>query len=189
MSENEEPDWLAELTKNANALRQQIEESSEALRHQVDQLVRSAEQFARHAHRPLLGGPVPPFQQRVVRAAGSLMRELVPPASYLVGGAGIKGYAVSSTGMVTVSGSLALPPMRTVASADVVRASENQAVAVASDWWAIGRICALVLVAIETWRLLGLPERDWAAVEYRLAVLGFALAIATVIWSILNKPK
>jgi hypothetical protein len=59
MSENEEPDWLAELAK---------------------QLFEGAERIMRDARQGKTSGvgPVPPFQQRLVHAVDAAMRELVP---------------------------------------------------------------------------------------------------------------
>lgn len=49
MSENEEPDWLAELAKGGEALRRQIEP-----------IVHAAQQFVRDARRAKIsGGPAP----------------------------------------------------------------------------------------------------------------------------------
>jgi hypothetical protein len=90
MSEDEEPDWLAELARNTEALRRQIDQGGETLRREVELLGRAAEQFIRGPGRPTSGiGPVPLFQQRLVRAAGAMMRELLPPRkpSWASGGA------------------------------------------------------------------------------------------------------
>lgn len=176
MSENEEPDWLAELTKNAMALRQQIEESSEALHWQVDQLVHSAEQFARDAQRTTPGGPVPPFQQRMVGAVGSAMRGLVPAVGYPAGPRGFRGH-VRVVPTVTVSGSLTLPPMGFSGQAAVANPPRGLAER------RTGQILALVLVAIVTSGLLAVPPRDQAAVGYDLAVVGLALTVALAIWN------
>jgi hypothetical protein len=114
MSEDEEPDWLAELAKNTEALRRQIDQGGETLRRQVELLGRAAEQFVRGGRRTTPSvGPVPPFQQRVVRGVDALMRELGPPrrpVSFQVPlAATVTGTA---TATVTATGSIALVPMR-----------------------------------------------------------------------------
>jgi len=64
--QDQEPDWLAELAKGGDAVRRQIE-----------LLVQGAQQFVRDGQQGIVsGGPVPPFQQRVVRAVGAAVREL-----------------------------------------------------------------------------------------------------------------
>ena len=72
MSENEDQDWLAELAKGGEALRRQIE-----------QLFQGAEQVVRVARQGKTSGigPVPPFQQRLVRAFDAAMDESCQSAS------------------------------------------------------------------------------------------------------------
>jgi len=175
VTDDQEPDWLAELAKIAEALRQQIEESGEALRSQVDQLVLSAEQFVRDAQRATPGGPVPPFQQRVVQAVGSIMRGLVPAAGYPTRPGFFRG------------GVRVEPTVRFVSDGDVITFTETAAVEVVPTREPdliernLGRILALVLAAIATSGLLGVQGPDQAAVGYYLTVLSFALAVAVLI--------
>ena len=118
MSEDNEPDWLAELAKNTEALRRQIDQGDETLQRQVKLLGRAAEQFLRDALRPTPRiGPVPPFQRRVVRAADAIMRELLPPREPVVHhvalhdtGASLDTLAVAS--VATASGSAPMPQVR-----------------------------------------------------------------------------
>jgi len=175
MSEENEPDWLAELAKGGEERRRQIE-----------QLVRVAEQFLTGARQDTTSsGPVPLFQQRLVRAVGAAMRELSPPhpvahqqtASLTV------TPVMTATATVTASGSIAMRPMRVSGQGKVENPPSGQAER------SIGQILALVLVAIATWRLLVVPEQDWAAVDHRLTVIGFGLTIAVLIWNKQNKPK
>ena len=157
MSEDQEPDWLAELAKNAEALRQQIEENSEALRRQVDQLVRGAQQFVRDAQRTTPGSPVPPFQQRMVRAAGAVIRELVPMGGYPARG-GFKGHAISSGGVMAGIGGFAMPPMR-VAAEDVITFTETASVEIVPDRPGLlaglspGQILAIALIWVAAYAL------------------------------------
>jgi hypothetical protein len=68
MSEDNEPDWLAELA-----------EGGEALRRQVEPIVQAADQFVRDARRAKAsGGPALPFAQRLALAVDAGMRELLP---------------------------------------------------------------------------------------------------------------
>lgn len=60
MTENEQPDWLAELAKGGEGLQR------EAMR-----IVMAAEQFA-------AGGHARPLAQRITRAVDAAMRELLP---------------------------------------------------------------------------------------------------------------
>lgn len=70
MSEDEEPDWLAELAKGG-----------EAMRRQVEPIVQAAEQFVRDARRAKTSGrPALPFAQRVAFAVDAGIRELLPSA-------------------------------------------------------------------------------------------------------------
>jgi hypothetical protein len=193
MSENEEPDWLAELTKNANALRQQIEESSEALRQQVDQLVRGAEQFARDGQETTPGGPMPPLPQRLVQAAGSVMRGLVPAAGYPAGPGGFRGQ-IRVMPTVTGSGSVALPPMRVDGAGEVITATETGTVEIVPDRpsgvaaLSDGEIVFLVLVWIYAiwlpWFGSRLPPELHTMLSDSYGTIAIALAIT---WRRLDK--
>ncbi len=185
MSEDEEPDWLAELTKGGDEVRRQIE-----------LLVQGAQRFVRGAEQgPAAGGPVPPFQQRVVRAVGAAMRELVPMSGYPVRYGGFKGY-VSVVGTVTVSGSLALPPMRVVASGDVATATETEAVKVVPDRpgrlaaLSDGEIVFLVLVWLYAvwlpWFGSRLPPELHGMLSDSYGTIAIALAIT---WRMFDKHK
>lgn len=173
MSEDKEPDWLAELAKNTEALRRQIDQGGETLRRQVELLGRAAEQFVRRARRPTPGiSPVPPFQRRVVRAADAVMRELLPPREPVVHhvalhetGAGVDTLAV--TIVATASGSVPMPQVRAATQAER----------------GVGQILALVLLAIVTSGLLGVQGPDRATVDHYLTVIGVALTIALAIWN------
>ncbi len=190
MSEEREPDWLAELAKNTEALRRQIDQGGETLRRQLELFGRAAEQFVRGARRPMPGiDPVSPFQRRVVRAADAMMRELLPPREPVVHhvalydtGAGLDTLAVGTVtgtasvigvGTVTASGSVALPPMRT-------------GLAAMSD----GQIVFLVLVWLYAfalpWFAMRLPPEYHAMLTDGYATIAIALAIT---WRIRDKNK
>ena len=68
MSEDNEPDWRAELAKGGQALRRQVE-----------LILQAAEQFVRDARRAKgSGGPALPLPQRVALAVDVGVRELLP---------------------------------------------------------------------------------------------------------------
>jgi hypothetical protein len=161
MSENEEPDWLAELAKGGEALQR------EAMR-----IVKAAEEFA-------ASGQARPFTRRVVRAVGAGIRELAAPepvAHELTLATTVTGTAsAAGVGMITAVGSIVLPPMRfagegTVQEPDLIERN-------------IGRIFALVLVAIGTSGLLGVYGPAQATVGYYAGVIFGALSLAYAIWS------
>lgn len=113
MSEENEPDWLAELAKGGDEVRRQIE-----------LLVQGAQQFVRDNQQAMAsGGPVPPLRLRVLRAVGVAIAELAPAAEHPVRQGGFHGYATvvgrfagtairTDDGAVTFSGSVALPAPR-----------------------------------------------------------------------------
>ncbi len=167
MSECEEPDWLAELAK---------------------ELFEGTEQFVRDADQGKTSGvgPVPPFQQRLVRAVGATMRELSPPR-LPVAHQRTAGLTVTpifgATATVTASFGLALQPLKFSGQATVESPSG------AKVERSLGQILALVLVAIVASGLLGVQGPDRATVDHYLTVIGVALPIAVLIWNKQNKPK
>ncbi len=161
MSENKEPDWLAELTKGGEALQR------EALR-----IVKAAEEMAAR-------GPARPLTRRIVRAVGAGIRELAAPepvvheltlATTVTGTASLTG-----VGTITAVGSIALPPMRfvgqgTVQQPDLIERN-------------IGRILALVVLAIVTSGLLGAQGPDRATIDHWATIISAGLTIAVLIWT------
>ena len=189
MKENEEPDWLAELAKSAEALRSQIEQGGETLRRQAGQLGRAAEQFVRDVRQttPTVG-PVPPFQQWVVRAVDALMRELLTPRSPVV-------HQISLHGTITMSGSLAMPPMGLAGEVDAAAAMDSVAVEVAGSrrglsTWSDGEIVFLVLVWIYAvwlpWVGSRLPPELHGMLTDSYATVAIALAIT---WRIRDRHR
>jgi hypothetical protein len=177
MSENEEPDWLAELAKGGEAIRQQVEP-----------IVQAALQFARLDWPKASTGPGVPLPLRLAAAVDAAMRELLPPPEPVV-------HQISLPGTITVSGSLALRPMRFVGDAEVVTAPEGKAVqapqprrglAALSD----GEIVALVLVWLYAvwlpWFGSRLPPELHGMLSDSLATFAIALAIT---WRIRDKHK
>jgi hypothetical protein len=158
MSENEKPDWLGELAKGGEALQR------EAMR-----LVKAAEELA-------ASGPARPLARRIVRAMGASLRELAAPEPAAANVTVTAGLATASAAaMVTAVGSVTLPKMRisgegTVQQPDLIERN-------------LGRILALVVLAIVTSGLLGVQGPDRATVDHYLTVLSFALPIAMVIWA------
>ena len=158
MSEEREPDWLAELAKGGEALQR------EAMR-----IIKTAEELAAN-------GPARPLARRIVRAMGASLRELAAPEPVAANVTVTAGLATASAvAMATAVGSVVLPPMRfagegTVQEPDLIERN-------------IGRILALVVLAIVTSGLLGVQGPDRAAVAHYVTVLSFALPIAVVIWA------
>jgi hypothetical protein len=171
MSENEEPDWLAELAKGG-----------EALQHEAMRIVKAAEKFAE-------SGPARPLTRRIVRAVSASIRELAAPepvVHYVSGSATAMATATASLEVVraiTGSGSVALHPIRAGGQGGVRKPTRGQA---ERD---IGYILALMLIAFVTGGLLGVAESDRPTVDHYMAVISTMLPIAYFIWSRWNKPK
>src|SRR5260370_6167076 len=153
MSENEQPDWLAE--------------GSEALRRQMESMVTAEEQFA--ANRP-----AGPLARGITRAVDAALRELAsapePVVHNVTVNAGLAtASAVAVAPTITGAGSFALRPMRfagegTVKQPDVIERN-------------LGRILALVLLAIATCGLLRVHRPDQAPVRYYADVIFGALGV------------
>jgi hypothetical protein len=184
MSEREEPDWLAEVARGGDAVRRQIE-----------LLVQGAQEFVRDGQRASVsGGPVPPFQYRVVRAVSAAMRELVPAAGHPVRYGSFSGHgsmtgtvfgtsSITGTATVMASGSVTLPAMR-VAGQMTVKNPASGLVELSC-----GQILALVLLVFATAGLLAVHGPDRAAVDHYLAVMSVAVPIALVISKKQDKQK
>ena len=161
MSENKEPDWLGELAKGGEALQR------EAMR-----IVKAAQEM-------VASGPARPLTGRIVRAVGAGIRELAAPepvvheltlATTVTGTASLTG-----VGTITAVGSIALPPMRfagegTVQQPDLIERN-------------IGRILAMVVLAIVTSGLLGVQGLDRATVDHWATIISAGLTIAVLIWA------
>jgi hypothetical protein len=162
MSENEEPDWPAELAKG-----------SEALQREAIRLVKAAEKFA-------ATGRAQPITQRIVRAVSAGIRELAAPEPVVRYVTDSDTFTVTESAIVVVrtimgSASFALPQISvsgegTVQQPDLIERN-------------IGRILALVLVAIATSGLLGVQGPARATVDHYVTVIGVALTIAVLIWA------
>jgi len=175
VSEDSEPDWLAELAKGG-----------EALRRQVEPLVQAAEQFVRDSRRAKTsGGPALPFAQRVALAVDAGLRELLPARmDAIVHPATLEtSVAFPAPTVITGSGGVALPKMSLSGQGTVENPPSGQAER------SVGQIFALVLVAVVAAGLLGVQGPDRAAVDHYLTVIGVALTIAVLIWNKQNKPK
>jgi len=169
MSENEEPDWLAEL---------------------ATQLFEGAERIVRDARQgKTSGGHVPPFQQRLVRAVDAAMRELVvvrqPVNHPMLFPATVVGRSsLTGVGTITATGSLALAPMGMSGQATVK--DRPRGFAAFSD----GEKAAFVLVWLYAiwlpWFGYRLPPELHGMLTD--AVTNFALALA-VSWRMLDKHK
>ncbi len=132
MSEEREPDWLAELAKGG-----------EALRRQVEPIVQAVEQFVRDSRRAKIGrGPALPFAQRVALAVDAGMRELLPaPLHADVHPLTIEAsVSIPTPTVITGSGSVALPKMSLSGQGTV----ENRRSGVAA--LSAGQILALALI-------------------------------------------
>jgi hypothetical protein len=165
MSENGEPDWLAELAKGG-----------EALRRQAEAIVQAAGQFA-------ASSPAQPLAQRITRAVGELLSAPKRPVAHQAPAGlavAVGTAAAAATATVTASGSVALHRI------GVAGTVQNPPSGTAE--WSVGQYLALVLVVIMTARLLAVSGPDQATVGYDLTVLGDALTIAMIIWN-WNKTK
>jgi magnesium-transporting ATPase (P-type) len=161
MSENKEPDRLGELAKGGEALQR------EAMR-----LVKAAQEMA-------ASGPARPLTRRIVRAVGAGIRELAtsePVVDELTLATTVTGTAsLTGVGTITAVGSIALPSMRfageeTVQQPDLIERN-------------IGRILALVVLAIVTSGLLGVQGPDRATVDHWATIISAGLTIAMLIWA------
>jgi hypothetical protein len=166
MSENEAPDWLVELAK---------------------QLFEGAERIVRDARKSnVSGSPVPPFQQRLVRAASAAMRELTPPRPVAHQRTASLTVTPVMTATATVTGSLnlALPPMRLSLQATVE--DRPRGLAAFSD----GEKAAFVLVWLYAiwlpWFASRLPPELHGMLTD--AVTNFAVALA-ISWRMFDKHK
>jgi hypothetical protein len=118
----------------------------------------------------------------VIRAVGAAVRELAPARQpviqpVLLTTTVIGHSSLTGVGTITAIGGLAMAPMRVSGQATVENLTSGKAAR------RIGQILGLVLVAFGTWRLLSVPPSDQAAAGYYLAVIGFALTVATLICS------
>jgi hypothetical protein len=163
MSENEQPDWRAELAKGGEAIQR------EAVR-----IIKAAEKFAE-------SGPARPLTRRIVRAVGASIRELAAPepvVHYVSGSATATSTATGSLEVVrTITGSVsvALPGLRfsgegTVQEPGLIERN-------------VGRIFALLLLAVAAAGLLAVPGPDQATVCYDAGVILGLLSLAYAIWA------
>jgi hypothetical protein len=155
VSEEKEPDWLAELTRGGEALQR------EAMR-----IVKAAEQFAASLS-------ARPFTRRIVRAVDVGIRQLAAPEPVVHTVSGTAN--MTAAGTMTAVGNVVLVPMRiagegSVEEPDLIERN-------------VGRILALVLLAFGTAGLLGVQGPDRATVDHYLTVIGVALTIAVLIWA------
>jgi uncharacterized protein YeeX (DUF496 family) len=158
----------------------QIIRDNTALRCQVEPIVQAAERFARPGI-----WPVPPFEQRLVSVVDAASREVTPPGpvAHQRTASLTLTPVIAATATVTASLDPTRRPAPSAGRGTVANPPSGQVER------RIGQILALVLVAIAAWRLLVVPEHDWAAVDHRLTVIGFGLTIAALIWNNQNKPK
>jgi hypothetical protein len=190
MSEDKEPDWLAELAKGG-----------EALRRQVEPIVKAAEQFVRDARRAKgSGGPALPFPQRVALAMDAGVRELLParkqPAAHQRSAALKVNVAMTATAEVAAAAGLALSPTVYVYDGDVITVSESASVEVRGSWrsglaaLSDGEILFLILVwlyaLVLPWFGSALPPELHSMLTDGYATFALALAIT---WRLLDKKR
>jgi len=177
---------VGQIIRDNNPLILQIQQVVEIIRNmpallcQVEPMVQASERFARSG-----GWPVPPFEQRLVSVVDAVLRDVTPPGP--VAHQRTASLAVTSVIAATATVTASSDPTPRSAPSAGRGTMENPLSGQAER--SIGQILALVLVAIATWRLLILPEQDWAAVDHRLTVIGFGLTIAMLIWSKQNESK
>jgi len=174
VSEDDEPDWLAELAKGG-----------EALRRQVEPIVQAAEQFVRDARRAKTsGGPALPFAQRVALAADAGIRELRPAPLHAVAHPVTPEVSVALPTAIAFSGSVALRPFRIAGQVTVE--DRPSGLAAFSD----GQIVFLVLVWLYAfvlpWFGSVLPPEFHAVLSDYYATIAIALSIT---WQMHSKSK
>ena len=165
MSEDQEPDWRAELAKG-----------SEALQRQVMRIVKAAEEMA-------TSGPARPFTQRIVRAVGAGIRELAAPEPvvHMVSGTAI----MTGVGTITAVGNITLPKMQvyaegTVGQPDLIEHNVGRILALVVLWLAVLAVPATVAA-------MDLSPKVEAALDAYDAILA-ALALE-ITFRILDKRK
>jgi hypothetical protein len=163
MNEDREPDWLTE--------------GDEALRRQMRSLIETAvRQFAGTGCRAARQ-----LTRAVTAALGAAISELSSapehPVVHQATASLAIGVAVSATGAVATSGSMALPPIGIGGQITVRNSSSGQAER------RIGQVLVLLVLVIVVYKLWKVPERDQANVGYHLTVLELALPIAMLICS------
>jgi hypothetical protein len=147
MSENQEPDWLAELAKG-----------NEALRRQMESIVKAAEQLA-------AGGPTRPLARRITRAVGAGLRAFASAPEPVTHNLTLTAHLATASAVavtptitptITAVASLALPPMRFVGEGTVQEPGLIER--------NLGRILALVLLAMarpDCWASTGQTGPPW----------------------------
>ncbi len=187
VSEDSEPDWLAELAKGGEALRRQIEPIAQA-----------AEQFVRDARRAkTTGGPPLPFSQRIALAVDAGMRELLPAraVAHQRTAALTVPVTFAAVAKVATGGGLALSPMVFVSDGDVATVTESEAVQVLDSPTGLaalsdGQIVFLVLVWLYAfvlpWFGSALSPEFHAILSDHYATIAIALGIT---WRMLDKNK
>jgi hypothetical protein len=189
MSENEGPDWFAELAKGGEALRRQIEP-----------LVQAAEQFVRDSRRAKTnGGPALPLAQRVALAVDAGIRELRPerkrPVAYQRTAGLVVNVSFVASAKMTAGAGLVVEPVFGAVSKNVAAATEiasmevldsRRGLAALSD----GQIVVLVLVWLFAFVLpmtgSALSPELHVALSDSYATFAIALAIT---WRIRDRNK
>lgn len=132
MSEENEPDWLAELAKGGEAVRAQIEP-----------ILQAAQQFVRDAQRAKTSrGPALPFAQRVALAVDAGLRELLPARMDADVRPVTLEASVTFPAVIVASGGLVLSPMSIAGQATV----QDRRAAIAGQVLVLVIVWLLVLV-------------------------------------------
>jgi hypothetical protein len=178
MSENEKPDWLAEL-----------DEGGDAVRRQAEQLVQTTVELMQLAHLdwPKTGSrPALPISLRLAAAVlNSRPRELrLTPSPFPVWAPPpTTEISIAKPALIVGSGSVTLPRLRVSGQMTVQNPPTGHVER------SVGQILAVVLVAIVASGLAGVQGPDRAAVDHYVTIISAALTIAVLIWSKQNKPK
>lgn len=162
----QEHEWLFRQLQQLQPLVRQ----SQAMWRQIEPIIKSAQQLTRGG-----GWPVPPFQQRLMRTVETALRDIQPPQVVAVAHPVTVDISVPIPTAIVVSGGAALAPIRasgqmTVQEPGLIERN-------------IGRIFALVLLAIGTAGLLGVHAQAQASVGYYVGVIFGALGLAFAIWA------
>lgn len=158
VSNDQLPDWQAELAKGSEIERQ------------AKELVQAALGFS--------AGPGRAFVMRLRRAAGAVLTELTQPVAVVVElptfGTTVTAHPLA---LVVASGGIALPKIRFSGQGTVQNPADGHAER------GIGQILGVMLVAIVTSGLMGIQGTAQAVVDHYLTVIGTLLPVAVYIWN------
>ena len=164
MSEEIEPDWLAELAMGGQALRAQLEP-----------IVQAAQQFVRDARRAKASGrPALPFAQRVALAVDAGLRELLPARMDADVRPVTLEASVAFPAVIVASGGLVLSPVSIAGQGTV----QDRRAVIAGQVLVLLIVWLLVLVLPVAIAMAGLsPDTQLILDTYYAALLAIAVEV------------